>query len=121
MLLRPSLKARLVVHVSPVNAGQLDFRPWRIAALVLIVDPALRVRADPGLVAQALNLTPAESHVAVMLADGKSVSDIAAATGRKESTIRWHMLHIFDKNAISRQVELVQIVRSLAHIPWPEG
>ena len=87
---------------------------------MLIVDPALRVRADPELVAQALNLTPAESHVAVMLADGRSVGDIAAATGRKESAVRWHMLHIFEKNAISRQVELVQMVRSLARIPWPE-
>ena len=120
VLLRPTLKPRLVVHVGPVGDGRLDFRPWRVAALALIVDPARRVRVDPGLVAQALNLTPAESQVAVMLAEGKSVGEVAAATGRKASTVRWHMLHIFNKNAISRQVELVQMVQRLADIP-PSG
>ena len=118
VLVRPSLQPRLVVHVSPVGSGQLDFRPWQVAALVLIVDPARRARVDPALVAQALNLTPAESHVAVMLAEGRTVRDIALATGRKESTVRWHMLHIFSKNDISHQVELVQMVLSLAGIPW---
>ena len=119
VLSRPSLRPRLVVHVTPVGSGEPDFRAWRVAALVLVVDPARRARVDPELVAQALGLTPAESHVAVMLAEGRSVRDIAVATGRKDSTVRWHMLHIFSKNGISRQVELVQLVLSLAGIPWP--
>ena len=65
--------------------------------------------------ARALNLTPAESQLAVMLAEGTSVGEVAAATGRKASTVRWHPLHIFNKNAISHQVELVQ---RLAEMPW---
>jgi len=119
VLVRPSLRPRLVVHVTPVGSGELDFRPWRVAALVLIVDPAWRARTDPALVAEALNLTLAESQVAIMLAEGKSVRDIALATGRKDSTIRWHLLHIFNKNGISRQAELVQLVQSLAGIEAP--
>ena len=113
---RPSTLSRLVLHVSPVDDGQLDFRPWRVAALVLVVDPASRVRIDPALVEETLDLTPAESLVAVMLAEGKTVRDIAVATGRREATIRWHMLHIFNKHGISRQAELVQLVLSLAVI-----
>lgn len=122
-LLRPSLRPRLVVHVTPVGSAQADFRPWRIAALVLVVDPARRARVEPALVAQALDLTPAESQVAVMLAEGRSVGEIAAATGRKASTIRWHLLSIFNKTSLPGQVELVRVVSSLAGIPWspPEG
>ena len=118
-LVRPSLRPRLVVHVSPVGRAKLEFRPWGVAALVLIVDPARRIRVDPALVAAALDLTPAETHVAIMLADGKTVREVAAATGRKESTVRWHMLHIFSKNRIKRQVDLVRQVLSLAGLPWP--
>ena len=106
-LLRPSLRPRLVVHVTPVGSALADLRPTREAALVLIVDPARRARVDPALVARALDLTPAESHVAVMLADGHSVRDIAAATGRRPSTIRWHLLHVFNKTRVSGQAELV--------------
>ena len=110
-LVRPSLRPRLVVHVSPVGRAKLEFRPWGVAALVPIVDPAL--------VEAALDLTPAETHVAIMLADGKTVREVAVATRRKESTERWHMLHIFSKNRIKRQVDLVRQVLSLAGLPWP--
>ena len=114
---RPSVLTRLALHINPVGVGQLDFRPLRVAALVLVVDPANRARIDAGLVAEALSLTPAESQVAVLLAEGKTVRELAAATGRSEKTIRWHMHHICNKHGISRQVELVQLVLSLAGIP----
>lgn len=114
---RPSILPRLALQISPVGSSQQDFRPLRVAAIVLVVDPARRTRIDPELVAEALGLTPAESQVAVVLAEGKTVQEIAAATGRKESTIRWHMHHICSKHGISRQVELVQLVLSLGGIP----
>lgn len=114
---RRSVLPRLVLHVSPVGGGHMDFRPRHVAALVLIVDPASRVRIDPELVMAALDLTPAESQVAVMLAEGRTPRDIAAATGRRESTIRWHVQKIFIKHDISRQVELVRLVSPLAGVP----
>ena len=58
-----------------------------MAALLLIVDPAA-VRVEPEAVAAALDLTRAESRVAAALAEGMSVRDIAAASGRAESTVR---------------------------------
>ena len=114
---RRSVLPRLILHVSPVGGAQMDFRPRHVAALVLVVDPARRARIDPKLVMAALDLTPAESQVAAMLAEGKTPRDIAAATGRKESTIRWHMQNIFIKHGISRQVELVRLVSPLADVP----
>ena len=114
---RPSVLPRLALQISPVGDGQVDFCPLRVAALVLVVDPASRAKNDPELVAEALGLTPAESQVAVLLAEGKTVREIAAATGRSEKTIRWHLHHICNKQGISRQVELVQLVLPLAGIP----
>ena len=58
-----------------------------MAALLLIVDPAA-VRVEPEAVAAAHDLTRAESRVAAALAEGMSVRDIAAASGRAESTVR---------------------------------
>ena len=107
----------LVLHVNPVDKQQADCRSWPVVALVLVVDPRSDTRIDPDLVAESLGLTPMESRVAVMMAEGKAVREIAAATGRKESTIRWHVRHIYAKHGISRQAELVRLVLSMAGVP----
>ena len=112
---------RLVLHVSPVDDGEGDMRARRVAALALIVDPGSRTRIDPDLVAATLELTPVESRVAVWLAEGKTVRDIARALGRTENTVRWHMKNIFNKHDISRQFELVQLVLALAGLPEPRN
>ena len=112
---------RLVLHVSPVDDGEGDMRAKRVAALALIVDPGSRTRIDPDLVAATLELTPMESRVAVWLAEGKTVRDIARALGRTENTVRWHMKNIFNKHDISRQFELVQLVLALAGLPEPRN
>ena len=118
MTLRRSLGlARLVLHVSPVADRELDIRSRRVAALALVVEPGSRVHIDRGMVAAILGLTPSETEVAVLLAEGNTVRDIACATGRRESTVRWHIKHIFNKHGFNRQLELVQLVLSLAAIP----
>ena len=110
---RPGAQPPLVLHVSPVGQRETDFPFSRVAALVLVVDPASEVAVDPAVAAAALDLTGMESQVAVLLAQGMSVRQIATATGRKESTIRSHVKHMFVKHGLSRQAELVQLVRSL--------
>ena len=107
----------LVLHVNPVGRRETDVPVWPVAALVLVVDPTRRTRIDPDLAAAGLGLTRMESRVAVLLAEGRSVREVAAATGRRESTIRWHLRHICGKHGISRQAELVGLVLSLAGAP----
>ena len=109
---RPDRLPGLTVHIAPVGDGGIDFRPWRIAALVLVIDRE-PTGIDPDIVAAALGLSPAESRVAVQLAEGMTVRDIAAATGRSEKTVRWHVQQIFEKRGISRQTDLVLQVLSL--------
>ena len=50
----------------------------------------------------------------VLLTEGKSLREVAAATGRKDTTIRWHLRQIFAKRGIARQADLVRLVLSLA-------
>ena len=111
---RPGALPPLVLHVHPVDGWRSDYPLSPIGALVLIVDPAGGAVIDPAAVAWALDLTAMESRVAVLLAQGMTVRQIAAAAGRKESTVRSHVKHIFAKHGISRQAELVRLVRSLA-------
>lgn len=106
----------LVLHVNPVDRQESDIRVWPVAALMLVVDPAGRRRIDPAMAGAALGLTEMESRVAVLLAEGMSVSNIAAATGRKETTIRWHVRNMFTKLGLSRQAELVRLLMPLAGV-----
>ena len=101
---------RLVVHVTPVAGRLTDLRMRRVAALVLIGDLARKPRIDADALASALGLTRSESSVAAMLAGGYTLREIAAATGRREGTIRWHLKQIFAKHGISRQADVVRLV-----------
>ena len=114
---RALVSPRLALYVSPVSHALLDTHASRLGALVLVVDPAGRTAIDPVLVTSVLGLTPTESHLAVSLALGTSIRDIAIGTGRSEGTVRWHTKRILTKLGISRQVELARLVLPLAEIP----
>ncbi len=114
---RPSSRTNLVVHVTPVSVRQREFRARQVAALVLVADPESTPTIDDRLVQAALDLTPAESRLAVMVAAGQHARDIAAHTGRSEATVRWHIQNIFRKQGISAQADLVRRVLSLAGFP----
>ena len=117
MVRRSSSRSLLALHVNPVGRQETDSRVWPVAALVLVVDPASHTRIDPAVAAAALGLTEMESRVAVLLVEGMNVREVAAATGRGESTIRSHVKHLFTKHGLSRQADLVRLVQSLAGAP----
>ena len=116
---RPSLQPRLALHVKPVAHRGLDYRSRCVAALVLLADPMDRVRLDPDLVEAVLGLTPAETRIAILLAEGWTPRQIAAATGRGYSTVRTHLKHMFVKLRVSRQLEVAQLVLALSSLPVP--
>ena len=107
---RTDTLSRLVLHVSPVQEAGGEPGRARIGALVLALDPAWRSNIDPERVADVLGLTPAESRIAVLLAQGKSIDEVAAETGRNRTTVKWHIRHIYAKSGVSRQAELMQLV-----------
>ena len=103
-----------VVHVKPVPIAGMDFGAQRVAVLVLIVEPGKQPWIDPGLVAETLGLSPAESQIAAWVAEGRTVREIATATGRTEATIRYHLHQISQKLGGVRQADLGRLVLSLA-------
>ncbi|MDE0075118.1 MAG: helix-turn-helix transcriptional regulator [Gammaproteobacteria bacterium] len=113
MVRRSGKQPPLKLQVVPASSREEEFRAWPVAALVFVTHPRSRTRLNPGSVKAALGLTPAESRVAVLLAEGKTVGQIAAAVGREQSTIRTHVRHIFGKLGITRQVDLVRLVLSM--------
>ena len=116
VLRRSSVAPPFVVHVKPVIGPQPDHGARHVAALVLIVEPGRQHRINPDLVATTLELTPAETQVAVWLAEGNSVRDMADATGHTKAAIYWHLQRIYQKHSISRQADLVRLVLSLAEL-----
>ena len=114
LLRRSSVLPPFIVHVKPVAAPQPDYGARCVAALILIAEPGRRHRIHPEVVAATLELTPGETQVAVWLAEGKSVREMARATGRTEGAVYRHLKQIYRKQSISRQADLVRLVLSLA-------
>ena len=114
---RPLLRSRLELHVHPMEPAQPDFGGRRVAALVLVVDPAIRPRIDPGRVSALLGLTPQEGRVSALLAEGRPVREIAATTGYKESYVRWLLKQAYKQQGLSGQIALVQRVLALYAFP----
>ena len=117
MLLRRSpVLPPFVMHAKPLEVPRPDYGVRHAAALLLIVEPGRQHRVDPEVVTRVLELTAAETQVAVWLAEGKSVRDIAQATERTEGAVYRHLKQIYRKQSISRQVDLVRLVLSLAEL-----
>ena len=116
---RPESPSRLVLHVNPMHDEGAEPRCGSVGALVLALDPADRAGIDPERVREALGLTRAESRMAVLLAQGKSIDEVAAETGRRRTTVKWHIRQIYSKHGLSRQMELARLVASLIEIPEP--
>ncbi len=116
MVLRRSADRNPVeLHVIPVGQQEAALCAWPVAALVLVVDSGKRRTViNPDLVAARFGLTQAETRVAVMLADGNSVADIAESTVRGISTIRTHVQRILRKTGTNRQADLVRLVLSVS-------
>ena len=110
-------RSRLGVHVSPVSGAAADFGGCRVAALVLVVDPARRPRIDAQRVAVTLGLTPSEGRMAALLAEGLRVREIAADQGWSENYVRWLVEQTYRKLGVSGQVALVRQVLAADALP----
>lgn len=78
--------------------------------MAVIYDPDRAVMLDEDLVARMYGLTATEAEVAVALATGRSLTNIAADRGCSEQTVRTHLKRIFGKTGLTRQTELVRVL-----------
>ena len=116
-LRRVSTLLPFVVHVKPVGGWPADFGARPVAALVLVTEPGRGARLDPAVVAAALGLTPVESQIAVGVAEGQTVREMAAELKYTDRSVRWYLHQIYHKHRLAGQVDLVRLVLSVAAFP----
>jgi DNA-binding CsgD family transcriptional regulator len=106
---------RAVLQVLPLG-GRAREVFTATAAVGVVIDlggPPLRLRLDPAAVAQAFPLTDREAEVACLLAEGLTLTKIAARLRVEVATARVHLRSIFDKTGARRQAELVALLARL--------
>ena len=102
----------LTLHVHPMTVRQMDLGAPDVGALVLI-EGLDRPQLDADLVGSVLGLTPAQSRVAVLLADGRTVPEVAVLVGRSPSSVRTHLKGIHRRLGVSRRLDLIRLVLSV--------
>lgn len=106
--------SELEIEIIPVpEQGGGDF-PWlaidRPAALLHIAEPGGADAARKARLVADHGLTPAEAAVAIEVAKGDGRSAAATRLGLRASTVRTHLMAIFDKLGVHRQAELARLV-----------
>jgi len=80
-----------------------------------------RSRIDAQFVAAHTGLTPTQSRVAVLLAEGNTVRDIVLKAGMKENSVRSLIKRIHSKLGVSNQAQVVRAVLMLPSGKHGEG
>lgn len=83
-------------------------------AAVVIGGPAATSVPPEGVVAGLFGLTPAETRVFDHIVAGRNPAQVAQILGVEQSTVRTHMLRLFDKLDVHRQADLVALARAFA-------
>jgi DNA-binding CsgD family transcriptional regulator/PAS domain-containing protein len=81
-----------------------------VAACVFISDPDAREVCGTAVLEQLYNLTGAEAELVALLAEGRSLEEIAGTRGVTMNTVRSQLKQVFSKTATNRQGELLQLV-----------
>jgi DNA-binding NarL/FixJ family response regulator len=80
------------------------------AVVVFVSDPERRPRVPDDVLASLFGLTRAESQIAMKLAEGGRMEEIAASLNVSKTTVAYHMRNIFQKTDTHRQADLVALV-----------
>lgn len=109
-VVRNSGKRNLGVVVHSVPPGEWSDGTSSPAAIIYIRDPEHKAQAPHEIVRQLFKFTPAETSLAMQLANGLSLEDAAIELGIRRNTARAHLRAIFSKTDVTRQTELVRLL-----------
>jgi PAS domain S-box-containing protein len=113
---RPSGKLSWGLIVQKISSDQWTEGKQRPSVAVFVRDTEGRVDPSNRLAQQLFQLTPAETALAIQLANGLSLEEAAEVLGIKRNTVRAHLRSIFSKTGVRRQTELVRIF--LNSVAW---
>lgn len=106
---------RLALHVVPLGRGTVrpGLLPGAVSA-VFVTQVSARGVGAGSLAARMFSFTPAEVRAFEHLAGGRTVAETARELGVRPSTIKTHLLRIFEKTGVHRQADLVALAHALA-------
>jgi DNA-binding CsgD family transcriptional regulator/PAS domain-containing protein len=106
--------APLVIHVLPLGPSHMRFGLSQKASAALFVASALGPPQIPhDALTQLYDLTPAEIRIFELICEGQTRTAISAMLGIATSTVKTHLIHVFDKTGCRRQVDLIRLAKSL--------
>jgi DNA-binding CsgD family transcriptional regulator len=107
--------ASLLLHVLPLNRGELRPGLWqRAVAAVFVVDVDRALNPPSEAVALLYELSPAEHHVFRYIAEGRTLEETAGLLGVARSTAKTHLLNVFTKTGTRRQADLLALASRLS-------
>jgi DNA-binding CsgD family transcriptional regulator len=108
----PDVDAPLPLLVTPIHAhlltSDLNYEGAQVA--VFMSDPNLKQPISVKNLVSVYDLTPSEAQVAIGIANGNSIDDIARNSNHSTHTIRSQLKSTFKKTRVSRQSELVKLL-----------
>ena len=107
---RPSGQVNLGVVVELVPSQELVEGKGKPTVVVYVRDAVGKSLASNTVTAQLYNLTPAETGLALELANGLSLEEASERLNIRRNTARAHLRSIFSKTGVRRQTELVRIM-----------
>jgi DNA-binding CsgD family transcriptional regulator len=101
-----------VMHVLPLNSGERrkSVAGSSAVAALFVHKVAIQTRSAPEMIARHYLLTPMELRVLLAIVDVGGVPESAEALGVAQTTVKWHLGHLFQKTGTSRQADLVKLV-----------
>lgn len=113
---RPSGKVSWGLVVQSMEPDQWTEGKHRPSVAVFVRDAEGKAHPPVKLAQQLFQLTPAETSLAIQLANGLSLEEAAEALNIRRNTARAHLRSIFSKTGVRRQTELVRIF--LNSVAW---
>ncbi|UJJ31540.1 helix-turn-helix transcriptional regulator [Halopseudomonas maritima] len=107
---RPSGEVSLGVVVEALPVSDWAEGKGRPTVIMYIRDSVGRSQADNRVTKELFNFTPAETALALELANGLSLEEAAENLGIMRNTARAHLRAIFSKTGVRRQAELVRVM-----------
>jgi DNA-binding CsgD family transcriptional regulator len=106
--------APVAVNVMPLERRRLPRPMGRVAAAVFIGDSVAPERLPEAAMRLLYDLTPAEERIFDLVVGGASTDEIADRLAIAPSTVRTHLLHVFEKTGRHNRSELVRLANEIA-------
>lgn len=108
----PGKQTTLSILISPVNPDKvnMDIQSSECAILILSSQQQQPSISDK-LLSDLYKLTPAEARLSVELCKGFTINEISERFSLSKNTLRTQLRHCFNKTGVSRQIELIRLIK----------